>query len=148
MWLGCFNANQIDWERIDLASVKLCELLGPSNGWMPWQRSIVTIAKAHNMNQPLRLWMGIALVSAIFVASQRPVAAQSKTAPPAPVVPERLDAGIQSQQSGVRMTLLAEHPALVTPTGIDVDKQGNIWLISCHTHFRPAGYDGPNMMKC
>lgn len=41
------------------------------------------------------------------------------------------------------MTLLAEHPDLVTPTGIDVDDQGQIWLIASHTHFRPEGYTGP-----
>ena len=69
--------------------------------------------------------------------------AQTKAAPKAPTVPEQLDAGIVTHQKGVRMTMLAEHPALVTPTGIDVDPQGNIWLISCHTHFRPEGYDGP-----
>ena len=77
------------------------------------------------------------------MATARLAQAQSKPAPKAPIVPERLDAGIQSHQPGVRMTLLAEHPALVTPTGIDVDRQGNIWLIACHTHFRPDGYDGP-----
>lgn len=76
----------------------------------------------------------LSLSSAIAVA---------QTKPKAPNVPEKLDPQIQAHQSGVRMTLVAEHPALVTPTGIDVDKQGNIWLISCHTHFRPEGYDGP-----
>ena len=75
------------------------------------------------------------------MALEQSANAQAKAAPKAPTVPEQLEAGIQSHQSGVRMTLLAEHPALVTPTGIDVDKQGNIWLIACHTHFRPEGYD-------
>ena len=46
-------------------------------------------------------------------------------------------------QPGLKLTLLAEHPDLVTPTGIDVDDKGNIYTISCHTHFRPEGYDGP-----
>lgn len=44
---------------------------------------------------------------------------------------------------GVKLELVAEHPALVTPTGIDVDSSGRIWLISSHTHFRPDDYDGP-----
>lgn len=44
---------------------------------------------------------------------------------------------------GVKMTLLAEHPALVTPTGIDVDDKGRIWLAASHTHHRPEGYAGP-----
>lgn len=50
---------------------------------------------------------------------------------------------IELLQPGLRMELLAEHPALVTPTGIDVDKDGRIWLAACHTHFRPEGYVGP-----
>lgn len=46
-------------------------------------------------------------------------------------------------QPGVELTLLAEHPDLVTPTGIDLDSQGNLWVVACHTHFRPASYQGP-----
>jgi len=46
-------------------------------------------------------------------------------------------------QPGVQLTLLAEHPDLVTPTGIDLDPQGNLWVVACHTHFRPASYQGP-----
>lgn len=67
------------------------------------------------------------------------VAAQSK----APAVPAELAPEIETLQPGVKLTLLAEHPSLVTPTGIDVDAQGRIWLIACHTHFRPEGYPGP-----
>lgn len=63
--------------------------------------------------------------------------------PKAPVVPEELPPQIQTLQPGVKLTLLAEHPDLVTPTGIDVDEKGTIWLASCHTHFRPEGYEGP-----
>ena len=64
-------------------------------------------------------------------------------APALPVVPAEISPQIQVLQPGVKMTLLAEHPDLVTPTGIDVDAEGNIWLIACHTHFRPEGYQGP-----
>ena len=67
-----------------------------------------------------------------------------KAAPPAlPVVPDEIPPQIQTLLPGVKLTLLAEHPDLVTPTGIDVDEQGNIYLIACHTHFRPEGYVGP-----
>lgn len=70
--------------------------------------------------------------------------AAPRVAPPtAPVVPADLPAQLQYLQPGVKLTLLAEHPDLVTPTGIDVDAQGNIYSISCHTHFRPADYNGP-----
>ncbi len=74
-----------------------------------------------------------------------PFAALSQSGPPpkAPVVPTDLAPQIETLKPGVKMTLLAEHPALVTPTGIDVDDKGRIWLAACHTHFRPEGYEGP-----
>jgi len=63
--------------------------------------------------------------------------------PKAPNVPADLPPEIETLQPGVKLTLLAEHPALVTPVGVDVDAKGNIWLVSNHTHFRPQGYAGP-----
>jgi putative membrane-bound dehydrogenase-like protein len=74
-----------------------------------------------------------------------PLAALAQSGPPpkAPVVPAELPPQIETLQPGVKLTLLAEHPDLVTPTGIDVDEKGNIWLAACHTHFRPEGYSGP-----
>ena len=73
------------------------------------------------------------------------VALSAPPAPPpkAPAVPAELPPQVQILQPGVRLTLLAEQPDLVTPTGIDVDAKGNIYSISCHTHFRPEGYQGP-----
>ncbi|WP_010584897.1 PVC-type heme-binding CxxCH protein [Schlesneria paludicola] len=38
--------------------------------------------------------------------------------------------------------LVAESPQLVTPTGIDVDQFGRVWVIESHTHFPPEGYGG------
>ena len=64
-------------------------------------------------------------------------------APPPPFVPAELPPRIEALQPGVKLTLLAEHPDLVTPTGVDVDDRGQIYLVSNHTHFRPAGYAGP-----
>jgi putative membrane-bound dehydrogenase-like protein len=61
----------------------------------------------------------------------------------APIVPTDLPPEIQILQPGVKLTLLVEHPDLATPTGLDVDAKGNLWTVSCHTHFRPAGYVGP-----
>lgn len=46
-------------------------------------------------------------------------------------------------QPGVQLSLVAEHPSLVTPTGIDVDDQGRVWAVATHTHFRPDDYVGP-----
>jgi putative membrane-bound dehydrogenase-like protein len=48
-------------------------------------------------------------------------------------------------QPGVTLTLVSEHPNLVTPTGIDVDQQGNIWVVASHTHFPPKDYQGPKL---
>ena len=53
------------------------------------------------------------------------------------------DPRIEVLQPGVTLTLLAEHPDLVTPTGIGVDSEGNLWVVACHTHFRPSNYQGP-----
>ena len=50
---------------------------------------------------------------------------------------------VQASVPGVVFERLAEHPDLVTPTGIDLDSQGNVWVVSCHTHFRPSSYQGP-----
>ncbi len=58
-------------------------------------------------------------------------------------LPADLDPGLQFEQPGVRLTLVAEHPDVVTPTGIDVDGAGRIWAVCSHTHFRPDDYDGP-----
>ena len=56
--------------------------------------------------------------------------------------PDELPSQILILQPGIKLTLLAEHPDLVTPTGVDVDKNGNIWVVACHTHFRPSDYEG------
>lgn len=71
------------------------------------------------------------------------LSAQTAPPPKAPLVPDEIPPKIQTLQPGVTLTLLAEHPDLVTPTGIDVADDGTIYLISCHTHFRPEGYVGP-----
>ena len=38
--------------------------------------------------------------------------------------------------------LFAADPELVTPTGIDVDLFGRVWVIESNTHFPPEGYQG------
>lgn len=42
----------------------------------------------------------------------------------------------------LKIELFAEHPQIVTPTGIDVDPQGRVWAIESNTHFPPEGYKG------
>jgi putative membrane-bound dehydrogenase-like protein len=69
--------------------------------------------------------------------------ARAAAPPKAPELPAYIPPQIELLQPGVKLTLLAEHPDLVTPTGIAVDAKGQIWVIACHTHFRPEGYKGP-----
>lgn len=57
--------------------------------------------------------------------------------------PSDLNPELVITKKGVKLTLVAEHPDVVTPTGLDVDSRGNIWLVCSHTHFRPEDYDGP-----
>ncbi len=52
---------------------------------------------------------------------------------------------IELLQPGVKLTLLAEHTALVTPTGIDVDARGRIWTVSCHARFHPQDCAGQKL---
>ena len=42
----------------------------------------------------------------------------------------------------LKLELFAEHPQIVTPTGIDVDHTGRVWAIESNTHFPPEGYQG------
>lgn len=88
---------------------------------------------------------GLLLSLFVPLSAAPPVAPKPpRSAPPkAPEVPAEIPPQIQTLQPGVKLTLLAEHPDLVTPTGIDVDDEGRIYTISCHTHFRPEGYVGP-----
>lgn len=90
------------------------------------------------MNRRLSLSILAFSVFALF-AEWNSVAAPPK----APVVPRDLGAAITEHQPGVTLTLLAEHPALVTPVGIDVDSRGDLYVVSSHTHFRPEQYGGP-----
>ena len=53
------------------------------------------------------------------------------------------DPQVETVQPGVRLTLVAEHPDLATPTGIDVDDKGRVWVVATHTHMRPDDYNGP-----
>ena len=39
--------------------------------------------------------------------------------------------------------LLLREPNIVTPTALAVDGEGRIFVIECHTHFRPDDYQGP-----
>jgi len=60
-----------------------------------------------------------------------------------PEVPADCPPEVVIHQPGVKLTLVAEDPLVMTPTGIDVDKEGRVFVAVCHTHFRPEGYPGP-----
>ena len=59
------------------------------------------------------------------------------------VTADERESQITTLRPGVTLSLVAEHPDLATPTGIDVDAQGRIWVVATHTHFRPDDYVGP-----
>ncbi len=80
---------------------------------------------------PLR-WGGITL--AAFLVLIVGVAASSAAAAQEPP-PRSLDPRL-------KIELFAEHPQIVTPTGIDVDHKGRVWAIESNTHFPPEGYKG------
>ncbi len=61
----------------------------------------------------------------------------------APSVPDECLPEVEIRRPGVTLTLFAEHPQVVTPTGIDVDPDGRVWVVASHTHFRPEDYAGP-----
>jgi putative membrane-bound dehydrogenase-like protein len=42
----------------------------------------------------------------------------------------------------IKIELFAEHPQIVTPTGLDVDHRGRVFAIENNTHFPPEGYKG------
>lgn len=50
---------------------------------------------------------------------------------------------IEILQPGVRLTVVAEHPSIATPTGVDVDAAGRVWAVACHTHLPLDNYQGP-----
>lgn len=52
------------------------------------------------------------------------------------------DAPPKSTDSRLKVVLFAEHPQIVTPTGLDIDPQGRVWAIESNTHFPPDGYKG------
>ncbi|MDA7916240.1 c-type cytochrome [Verrucomicrobia bacterium] len=89
-----------------------------------------------SLNRLFQVLLGLAL---LFAASPLSAARIGKK----PVVPSELPAEIRILEKGIKLTMVAEHPSVMTPTGIDVDAQGSIWVVSSHTHFRPEGYVGP-----
>ena len=52
-------------------------------------------------------------------------------------------AEIEILQPGVGLSVVAEHPDIATPTGVDVDENGRVWVVACHTHMPPDDYEGP-----
>ncbi|MGI9467249.1 MAG: PVC-type heme-binding CxxCH protein [Rubripirellula sp.] len=79
------------------------------------------------------------LLAIALLISMLPLVTCAQAAGP----PNELNPELSLTEKGVKLTLIAEHPDVVTPTGLDVDSKGNIWLVCSHTHFRPEDYEGP-----
>lgn len=52
------------------------------------------------------------------------------------------DEAPRSLDPQLKIELFAEHPQIVTPTGLDVDHRGRVFAIESNTHFPPEGYKG------
>ncbi len=52
------------------------------------------------------------------------------------------DESPKSVDPRLKVELFAEHPQIVTPTGLDVDHRGRVIAIESNTHFPPEGYKG------
>ncbi|MDA0832695.1 MAG: hypothetical protein O2955_03180 [Planctomycetota bacterium] len=72
----------------------------------------------------------LSVASILFALAHLVHAEQNEPASHPKVLDERL-----------KIELFVEHPDLATPTGIDVDHQGRVWVIESNTHFPPEGYD-------
>lgn len=48
----------------------------------------------------------------------------------------------KSLDDRLTISLFAEHPQIVTPTGLDIDNEGRVWALESNTHFRPENYVG------
>lgn len=81
---------------------------------------------------------GLLLTITVFLLS-----AQTNQPQPKKDDEKTLPPHLKLKQPGIKLTVVAEHPDIMTPTGIDVDSDGTIWAIASHTHFRPKDYDGP-----
>jgi hypothetical protein len=49
----------------------------------------------------------------------------------------------KAMESGVKVSLFATEPDVVTPIGATVDARGRLLLVESNSHFRPKKYDGP-----
>ena len=73
------------------------------------------------MRRSILLWMCLASLISLQVRADDP--------------PKSLDPRL-------KVELFAEHPQIVTPTGLDVDHRGRVFAIESNTHFPPEGYKG------
>ena len=53
------------------------------------------------------------------------------------------DADVKVRDPRLQLTMLAEHPNIVTPIGMAIDRHDRIYVIESHTHLAPDDYDGP-----
>ncbi len=59
------------------------------------------------------------------------------------ILPAVADAEVEVRDERLKLTMLAEHPDIVTPVGMAIDRQDRIYAIESHTHLAPEDYDGP-----
>ena len=109
--------------------------------WNSVLRSGITL---HRFSR-CRLGLGrTSLLLALSLAVATPVSAadQVQTAAKAAQPAAAQEAPPHALDNRLKVELVAEHPHVVTPTGIDVDDRNRVFVIESNTHFRPNEYPG------
>ena len=103
-------------------------------------KKTVTSRRSKHFNQV----HGFALATLLLIIPPAAFAADPPTTSPSPSKNQsKTITALDAKVAGVVIELVLEHPELATPTGIDIDQDGAIWVASNHTHFRPENYNGP-----
>ncbi|MEM7145865.1 MAG: PVC-type heme-binding CxxCH protein [Verrucomicrobiota bacterium] len=58
------------------------------------------------------------------------------------LVPAAAQSALTAADPNIKITLFAEHPDVVTPTGVAVDPSGRVFIAENNTHHRPDDYPG------
>ena len=84
--------------------------------------------------------LGMAIVLACFSAVVPAVRAQDEIK--ATRAAEERGDRPRTLDDRLAISLYAEQPQIVTPTGLEIDNKGRVWAIESNTHFRPDNYAG------
>ena len=84
----------------------------------------------------------LSIVTAIMTMVYPNCSALAQDEAPAARSAEQRGEQPRSMDDRLTISLYAEQPQIVTPTGLDIDNKGRVWAIESNTHFRPENYKG------